>query len=131
MFKLRAPKAPRKVRVRGDLVPVGSVVAGRSLPAGHCYAGGDSSRATLRRLRQMWSRIEKAAKKSPLVQDGRDRILDHAADDPNPEYTAMHLGAAALLAAEETGASLSGCLAQLADELDARQEAVPNGTTRP
>ena len=132
MFKKRdkAPDAPvRMVRVRGDVVPVGSVVAGRSLPAGHAYAGGDGTRATLRRLRQMWARIEKAAKKNPLVQDGRERILDHAADDPNPEFTAMHLGAAALLAAEESGASLGGCLSQLADELDNRQEADSNGTT--
>ncbi len=134
MFKKRdkTPDAPvRMVRVRGEVVPVGTVVAGRSLPAGHCYAGGDSTRASSRRLRQMWARIEKAGRKNPMVQDGRERILDHAADDPNPEYTAMHLGAAALLASEETGASLSGCLAQLCDELDARQEAGDNGTTRP
>ena len=129
MFKKRdkAPDAPvRMARVRGDVVPVGTVVAGRSLPAGHAYAGGDSTRATTRRLRQMWARIEKAAKKSPFVQDCRERILDHAADDPNPEYTAMHLGAAALLAAEESGASLGGCLSQLCDELDARSN---DGTT--
>jgi len=132
MFKLRdKPKAeaPRNVYVRGESVPVGSVVAGRSLPAGYAYRGGDGKRSTQRRLRQMWARIEKAAKKSPLVKDGRERILDHAADDPNPEYTALHLGAAALLASEESGASLGGCLAQLCDELDARQEADPNGQT--
>jgi hypothetical protein len=69
----------------------------------------------------MWARIEKAAKKDPKVAEGRERILDHAAEDPEPEYTAMHLGAAALLAAEETGSRLSSTLAQLCDELDARQ----------
>ena len=112
----------RQVRVRGDLVRVGSVVAGRALPAGYVYLGGDGRRAALRRLRQMWNRIEKAAAKDPRVKDGRERILDHAAEDPSPEYTAMHLGAAALLAAEESGGSLAGCLTQLADELDSRKD---------
>lgn len=110
----------QKVKIRGEWVPVGSVVAGRSLPAGHTYVGGDSPRAAQRRLRQLWNRIEKVAKRDPLVADGRERILDHAADDPSPEYTAMHLGATALLAAEETGSSLSSCMTQLCDELDNR-----------
>lgn len=112
----------RNVKVRGALVPVGSVVAGRALPAGHTYRGGDSPRAALRRLRQMWNRIEKAAAKDPRVKDGRERILDHAAEEPFPEYAAMHLGAAALLAAEDSGGSLAGCLTQLADELDSRKD---------
>jgi hypothetical protein len=108
--------------LRGEFVPAGSKVEGRSLPAGHVYAGGDSTKARLRRLKQNWKRIEKAAKKSPLAADGRERILDHAADDPHPEYTALHLGLACMLAAEESGSSLSSCMASLCDELDARQE---------
>jgi hypothetical protein len=73
----------------------------------------------------MWKRVEKAAAKDPLVKDGRERILDHAADEPNPEYTAMHLGAACLLAAEDSKSSLSACMAQLCDELDARSQEAP------
>lgn len=108
------------VRVRGSLVPVGSPVEGRSLPAGHAYTGGDGRRAALRRLRQSWRAFEKACKADPRMAELRERVLDHAAEEPDPEACALHLAHAAKVVADDTANTWRGALRQIVDELDAR-----------
>lgn len=108
-------------------VPAGSKVEGRSLPAGCQYVGGDFVRAMSRRLRQVWARFEKLCRKSEYAKDARERLLDHAADQPNPEWTAQHLCTAALVTADETGVAWATVLHDLLNRFDAVETEVPDG----
>jgi hypothetical protein len=125
MEKSKAPV--RMVRVRGEFVPAGSRVEGRSLPAGCVYTGGDSQRAAARRLRQVWARFEKVCAKSDYAQGTRERLLDHAADQPNPEWTAQHLAMASRIMADDTGVEWVTCLNDLLNKFEEAATDVPEG----
>lgn len=88
------------VRLRGRLVPVGTPVPWRALPAGQQWIGHDGKRARLRRLRQHWALIEKEARRNPMVQEAREALLDAVAEDKNPELSAMLLALGAREAVE-------------------------------
>lgn len=108
---------------------------GRSLPVGAQYIGRCGPKAQTRYLKQRWAQIEKlcrtngkagaALEAAKAAVAARERLLDCVADEPNPEFSAMHLGHSALLAAEGTHSEWAAAMHVLLNKFPPRAEPEP------
>jgi len=77
-----------------------------------------SHRQQLRHLRQRCARIVRS--KDPAVIAAGRRVIDAVIDEPDPEYGALHLMAAALDVSEATGVPWAACADDLLRRFDAQ-----------
>lgn len=100
---------------------------GRSLPLGYQYRGFCGEKAQRRYLKQRWAKIEKL--KDPASLEARDRLLDAVCDEPDSEFSAMHLGHVALQAAEETGSTWAESVKVMLDKFNEASKLGDGGGT--
>ena len=97
----------------------GTKVEGRVLPIGTQYVGHDGKKARFRRLRQRYGRILKLAERDDATEKALLRCHASVEQEPDPDYAAMHLTAAADDAARGTGATWAAAMNSLLDRFAA------------
>lgn len=88
----------------------------RSLPSGYQYTGFCGKGAQMRLLRQRFKRVQKLKDQPSLA--ALERLNQAVKDEPDPDFTRLHLAHVALQAAEDTGQTWAQCCVTMLDKFD-------------